>query len=85
MLFYHRSDHDIQPFIVYYPSFTLGDTVYTDVSVSTPMNVGSENNYGMNIFGSVPLGPKFNLRTNIFVFDRYNHLTGTLGRIRADQ
>ena len=78
VLFYHRSDHDIQPFIVYYPSFALGDTVYTDVSVSTPMNVGSENNYGMNIFGSVPLGPKFNVRTNIFLFDRYI-TTGTLG------
>ncbi|HXB95956.1 MAG TPA: TonB-dependent receptor [Puia sp.] len=78
VLFYHRSDHDIQPFIIYYPSFALGDTIYTDVSVSTPMNVGSENNYGMNIFGSVPLGSKFNVRTNIFVFDRYI-TTGTLG------
>jgi ferric enterobactin receptor len=78
VLFYHRSDHDIQPFIVYYPSFMLGDTIYTDVSVSTPMNVGSENNYGMNIYGSVPLGAKFNVRTNIFVFDRYI-TTGTLG------
>ena len=42
------------------------------------MNVGSENNYGMNIFGSVPLGAKLNVRTNIFVFDRYI-TTGSLG------
>jgi ferric enterobactin receptor len=78
VLFYHRSDQDIQPFIVYYPSFQLGDSVYTDVSVNTPMNVGSENNYGMNFFGSVPLGPKWNVRSNLSVFDRYI-TTGSLG------
>ncbi len=78
VLFYHRSNDDIQPFIQYYPTFTLGDSVYTDVSVSTPMNVGSENNMGMNIYGSVPVTKKLNLRTNISVFDRYI-TTGSLG------
>jgi len=77
-LFYRRSSHDIQPFIRYYPSFTLGDSVYTDVSVNTPMNVGAENNTGVNIYGSVPLGKRLNLRSNISVFDRYI-TTGTLG------
>ena len=78
VLFYRRSSHDIQPFIQYYPSFTLGDSVYTDVSVSTQMNVGAENNTGVNIYGSVPLGKKLNLRSNISVFNRYI-TTGTLG------
>ncbi|MDP4130144.1 MAG: TonB-dependent receptor [Bacteroidota bacterium] len=78
ILFYHRSDHDIQPFIVYYPSYQLGDSTYTDVSVNTPMNVGSENNYGTNIYGSVPVNSKLNLRTNISIFDRYIN-TGDLG------
>lgn len=77
-LFYRRSNHDIQPFIEYYSSFPLGDSVYSDVSVSTPMNVGSENNTGVNIYGSVPLGKKLNLRSDISVFDRYI-TTGTLG------
>lgn len=77
VLFYHRSAQDIQAFVQYYPSFTLGDSVYTNVSVSTPMNVGSENNYGVNMYGSVPLG-KLNLRSNISVFDRYIY-TGSLG------
>ena len=76
--FYRRSDHDIQPFIQFYSSFELGDSVYTDVSVNTQMNVGSENNYGVNVYGSVPLGKKLNLRSNISVFDRYI-TTGTLG------
>jgi ferric enterobactin receptor len=78
VLYYHRSDHDIQPFIVYYPAFQLGDSLYTDVSVSTPMNVGSENNYGLNVYGAVPLGPKWDVSSNLMVFDRYIS-TGTLG------
>lgn len=78
VLFYRKSSHDIQPFIQYYSNFTLGDSVYTNVSVSTPMNVGAENNTGVNIYGSVPLGKKLNLRSNISVFDRYI-TTGTLG------
>ena len=76
--FYHRSDQDIQPFIQYYSSFTLGDSVYTDVSVSTSMNIGSENNYGFNVYGSVPLGKKLSLRSNMTMFDRYI-VTGSLG------
>ncbi|MDR3713165.1 MAG: TonB-dependent receptor [Puia sp.] len=78
VLFYHRSGHDIQPFIEYYPEFTIGDSVYRNVSVNTPMNVGSENNYGMNIYGSIPVGKKINLRSNLSLFDRYI-TTGTLG------
>ena len=78
VLFYHRSDHDIQPFIAYYSDFTLGDTIYTNVSVNTPMNVGSENNYGVNVYGSIPLGGKVNIRSNLSAFERYI-TTGSLG------
>jgi ferric enterobactin receptor len=78
VLFYHGSVHDIQPFVAYYPTYTIGDSVYTNTSVSIPMNVGSENNYGLNIFGTVPLGPKLNIRSNLSFFDRYI-TTGSLG------
>ena len=71
VLFYHRNDQDIQPYITYYPSYTIGDSVYTNVSVSKQVNIGAENNYGLNIYGSVPLGPKLNLRSNLSFFDRY--------------
>jgi hypothetical protein len=71
VLFWHHQVHDIQPFITYYPSYTIGDSIYYNTSVSVPMNVGSENNYGMNIYGSVPVGPKLDLRSNISIFDRY--------------
>jgi ferric enterobactin receptor len=42
------------------------------------MNVGSENNYGTSIYGSVPLGKKLSLRSNISIFYRYI-TTGALG------
>ncbi len=76
--FYHVSNQDIQPFLQYYPSYTLGDSVYTDVSITTPMNVGAETNIGVNIYGSVPLGKKLSLRSNISVFNRHI-TTGGLG------
>jgi ferric enterobactin receptor len=76
--FYRVSNQDIQPFLQYYSSYTLGDSVYTDVSVTTPMNVGAETNIGVNIYGSVPLGKKLSLRSNISAFNRHI-TTGELG------
>ncbi|HSC39859.1 MAG TPA: outer membrane beta-barrel family protein, partial [Chitinophagaceae bacterium] len=69
-LFYRRSAQDIQPYVVYYPSYKVGDSIYTNVSVTSQQNIGVENNYGMNIYGSVPLTPKLNLRTNVSFFYR---------------
>ena len=69
-LFYRGSADDIQPYVVYYPSYKVGDSVYTNVSVTTSENIGVENNYGLNVYGSVPLTPKLNLRTNLALFDR---------------
>jgi ferric enterobactin receptor len=73
VLFYRRSAQDIQPYLVYYPSYKVGDSVYQNVSVSTPQNIGVENNYGLNIYGSIPFTPKLNVRTNLAFFDRYIH------------
>jgi ferric enterobactin receptor len=71
VLFYRRSAQDIQPYIVYYPVYQVGDSVYTNVSVNTPQNIGTENNYGLNIYGSIPFSSKLNVRTNLAFFDRY--------------
>jgi len=70
-LFYRRSAQDIQPYVVYYPSYKAGDSVYTNVSVTTQANIGVENNYGLNVYGSVPLTAKLTIRTNLFFFYRY--------------
>lgn len=70
-LFYRINDHDIQPFIVFYPSFQVGDTTYTNVAVSTRQNIGRENNIGVNFFGEFKFIPKLNVRTNLFFFERH--------------
>lgn len=70
-LFYHHNTQDIQPYVLYYPSYTVGDSVYTDVAVNTYENIGSEKQYGLNIFGSIPIGQAISLRGNFSLFDKY--------------
>ncbi|MEP7256190.1 MAG: TonB-dependent receptor [Ferruginibacter sp.] len=70
-LFYRINDHDIQPFIVYYSSYKVGDSVYQNVAVSTRENIGKENNVGLNLFGDFHITPKLNIRGNVFAFHRH--------------
>lgn len=69
-LFYRRNNHDIQPYIVYYPEFLVGDSLYKNVSVSTSENIGLEKNIGINLYGSMPVTSKLNLRSNVSAFHR---------------
>ena len=75
-LFYRVSNDDIQPFIVYYPTLTVGDTTYTNVAVTTRENIGIEKNAGINLFFNLNPTPKFNIRSNLMFFYRYtiNHV-----------
>ena len=68
--FYRVNQGDIQPYVVYYSSLPVGDTVYKNVSVTTRQNIGVEKNLGMNLFSDLHLTPKFSVRTNIFLFYR---------------
>ncbi len=70
-VFYRQNNNDIQPFIVYYPSYILGDSTYTNVSVSTRENIGQENNTGANLYGDLHFTSKLNIRSNIFFFYRH--------------
>ena len=70
-LFYRINEHDIQSYVFYYPSYAVGDSVFTNVSVSTRQNIGSEKNLGMNIFGDLHPNSKLGLRGNIFFFRRH--------------
>jgi outer membrane receptor protein involved in Fe transport len=69
--FYRTSNHDIQSYLVYYPSLKVGDTTYTNVSVSTRENVGLEKDLGINFFANLNMSSKFNMRTNVFAFKRH--------------
>ena len=70
-LFYRVNDHDIQPYIVYYPSYRVGDSLYTNVSVSTRQNIGMEKNAGLNLFADLHFTSKLNIRSNAFFFERH--------------
>jgi ferric enterobactin receptor len=70
-LFYRGNKDDIQGYTWYYSSYKVGDSTYRDVTVSTRENIGRENNLGLNLFGSIPVTSKINLRTNISCFQRY--------------
>lgn len=70
-LFHRRSNHDIQPYVNYYPSYMVGDSMYNNVSVTTYANIGLEENTGLNVYGSVPVTGKLNLRSNISLFERH--------------
>ncbi len=68
--FYRVNQDDIQPYVVYYASLPVGDTVYKNVAVSTRQNIGTEKNLGLNLFSDLHFTPKFSVRTNIFLFYR---------------
>ena len=69
--FYRINEHDIQPFIVFYPSLKVGDSVYTNVAVSTRQNIGTEKNMGMNVFVDLHLNDKLTIRSNLSFFRRH--------------
>jgi outer membrane receptor protein involved in Fe transport len=68
--FYRHNSQDIQPYVKYYSSLQVGDSVYNNVSVSTRENIGTENNTGLNIFSDLHAGSKLSFRTNISMFHR---------------
>ena len=70
-LFYRINDHDIQPYTIYYSSYKVGDSIYTNVAVSTRQNIGMEKNLGMNLFADLHITSKFSVRSNVFLFRRH--------------
>lgn len=70
-LFYRASNHDIQSYVIYYPTLLIGDTTYTNVAVTTRENVGLEQTPGISFYGTVPITSKINLRGEFNLFDKY--------------
>lgn len=69
---YHRINrNDIQPYVAFYPVLMIGDSAYTNVSVSTRENIGSEKNTGINLFADLHPNGKLGIRTNLFAFRRH--------------
>jgi len=70
-LFYQGNTDDIQSYTQKYDSYTVGDTTYKNITIASRKNVGHENNYGVNLFISIPITKKINFRTNISGFERF--------------
>src|ERR1035441_8661809 len=70
-LFMRNNTNDIQWYTYFYPVYKVGDSTYSNVAVRVRENIGHEDNYGLNLFASIPFGEKLNIRTNLSGFERY--------------
>jgi len=70
-VFYRGNKDDIQPYTTYYPSYKVGDSIYTNVTLSVRQNIGREDNFGLSLYASIPFTDAINFRTNISCFERY--------------
>lgn len=61
---------DIKPYVTYYPSLKVGDSIYTDVSLTSRSNIDHEIRTGINISISIIAGKKWNFRSNTLFFNR---------------
>jgi ferric enterobactin receptor len=55
----------------FYPTYLIGDSIYTNVSVTNNQNIGEEFNSGISASGSYPVTSKFNIRGNLMLTHRY--------------
>jgi ferric enterobactin receptor len=78
VLFFQKNSPDIKPLIKYYPAYKIGDSTYTDVTITTRTNIAVEERYGTNISLSIPFTKKLTMRTNIQLFNRWlNNIVDT--------
>ena len=65
------NSQEIQDVTVFYPQYVIGDSTYSNVSVSSRQNIGEEYNSGISAFITFPLTARLNLRANLMEFHRY--------------
>jgi outer membrane receptor protein involved in Fe transport len=83
---------DVKQVTTFYPTYLIGDSTYTNVSVSNNQNIGREYNTGISVSGSYPVTTKLNIRGNLMVSQRYtisnvgigNQSTGVRARLNLN-
>lgn len=70
-IFERINTQDHKSYTKFYPSFSIGDSIYENVSVTTRANIGTEYNSGLVITGSFPITEKLNIRENIILTHKY--------------
>jgi len=74
--FYRYNTNDLQSFTTFYPNLKIGDTTYSNVSLTQQYNIGKETTEGVNLYGSLPVG-KLTFRSNMFFADRITDNPGS--------
>ncbi len=71
VLFYVQDNSpDIKPYVRFYQNLKIGDSIYTDVTLTTRANIAAEIKTGVNISFSIPIDKKLAIRSNLFMFNR---------------
>lgn len=70
--FYRHNIDDLQGFSTQYEVLNINGRDYTNVLLTQRANIGTQTSIGANIFGSVPVTSKLNLRSNMFLASRTN-------------
>jgi hypothetical protein len=69
-LLYTHNNPDIKSYTTFYPSFTVGDSTYSNVNVTRRDNIASEDRWGLVLGGSfVPFG-KLTIRPAVQLYYR---------------
>lgn len=82
--FYRRNSDDIKSYTDFYTAYQQDGVTYDNVTFSRKINAGSENRIGSNIYISIPVAGKFNIRSNLLISHRgiifdYNSLNQNSG------
>jgi hypothetical protein len=70
VLVYTYNSPDIKSYTTFYPTYKVGDSVYTDVNLTMRSNIASENRWGVNLSTAISVLPGLNVRANIQLYDR---------------
>lgn len=70
VLVYTYNSPDIKSYTTYYPTYKVGDSLYTDVNVTMRSNIASENRWGINISTSTVSFTRLTIRANIQLYNR---------------
>jgi ferric enterobactin receptor len=74
--FYRHNTDDIQSFSNNYDVLNINGRDYSNVLLTQRSNIGTQTSVGGNIFASVPVSSKLNLRSNILLVNRTNASPG---------
>jgi ferric enterobactin receptor len=74
--FYRHNIDDIQSYTTPYDLLNINGRDYPNVLLTQRSNIGTQTSIGGNIFASVPVTSKLNLRTNAFLVSRTNDNPG---------